>query len=166
MNAHRWGLLVEVAWWMGACTGVWLLTLSSVSWPELVVAAACGLPCAVAARAGRRAVGGSWRPRLRWLAWLGPLAAAIPADLARLFLLAARPGAAGAGTGGPPGRFQQITMPRGEPAPVASARHALATLTISATPGSLVIDSDPATGTVDLHDLGSGWPRLDQVVAR
>ena len=165
MNAHRWGLLLEVPWWMAACTGVWLLTLSSVSWPDLAVAAACAVPCALAARAGRRAVGGHWRPRLRWLAWLAPLAAAIPADLARLFLVAARPAAAQAGDG-PPGRFQRITMPRGEPVPVASARHALATLTISATPGSLVIDSDPAAGTLDLHDLGSGWPHLDQVVAR
>ncbi len=165
MNAHRWGLLLEVSWWTGACVGLWLLTLSSVSWPDLVLAAACGLPCAVAARAGRRAAGGRWRPRLRWLAWLGPLAAAIPADLARLFLLASRPGAGGAGNGAP-GRFGQITMPRGEPVPVASARHALATLAISASPGSLVIDSDPAAGTMDEHALGSGRPHLDQVVAR
>lgn len=166
MNTHRWGLLLEVPGWTGACVGVWLLTLSSVNWPELVVAAACAVPCAFVARAGRRAVGGSWQPRLSWLAWLGPLAAAIPADLARLLLLACRPAAAQGGNGEPPGQFQQITMPRGEPVPVASARHALATLAISATPGSLVIDSDPAAGTMDEHALGSGWPHLDQVAAR
>jgi hypothetical protein len=166
VNAHRWGPLLEVAWWMAACTGIWLLTLSSVSWPDLALAAACGLPCAVAARAGRRAVGGSWRPRLGWLAWLGPLAAAIPADLARLFLLAVRPSLAHPGGDAPSGQFRQVRTPEGEPAPVASARHALGTLTISATPGAFVVDSDPAAGTLDLHDLGSGWPPLDQVVTR
>ena len=40
MNAHRWGLLLEVPWWMAACTGVWLLTLSSASWPDLVAGVA------------------------------------------------------------------------------------------------------------------------------
>ncbi len=95
----------------------------------------------------------------------GPLAAAIPADLARLLALARHPGAARPWEA-PTGQFRQLSMPEAEPAPVGDARHALATLAICATPGSVVIDSDPAAGTIDLHDLGSGWPRLDQVVIR
>ena len=149
MNARRWGLLLEVAWWMAACTGVWLLTLSSVSWPDLVVAG--GLRrCPARSRPGpgagpSAATGGpgcaGWPGSARW-----PLPSRPTWPGCSWWRRARRRPRAG---DGPPGRFQRVTMPPGEPVPVASARHALATLTISASPGSLVIDSDPAAGTMD-----------------
>src|SRR4051794_8959555 len=77
-------LLPEVVFWEAACTGLWLLTLSSISLSEALVAAACGLPCAVLAVVARRAVGGSWPVQPRWTRWLLPLPVAVVADGGRV----------------------------------------------------------------------------------
>src|SRR4051812_7595828 len=77
-------LLPEVVFWEAACTGLWLLTLSSISLSEALVAAACGLPSAVLAVVARRAVGGSWPVQPRWTRWLLPLPVAVVADGGRV----------------------------------------------------------------------------------
>ena len=162
----RWGRAAaagaEIGWWWAAAVAIWAQTLSSVSPQELTAAAICGLPCAVAARAGRKAVGGCWRPRLRWTAWLLPLVVAVPADTARMLVgtirwLAARQ---------VPGELKEIQMPAGEPPDVAAGRHAMAILTISATPGTFVVDSDPEEDKIVIHTLVSGSPHLERVVGR
>jgi multisubunit Na+/H+ antiporter MnhE subunit len=153
---------LEVAWWWGAAVGIWLITLSSVTTPELVVAAACGVPCALAAWAGRRAMRHRWRPRPRWALWLVPLAASIIADEARLLRLALlRPSHTG-----PVGEWRRIQLPGGEPDAVASAHRALASVTVSATPGTFVVDGDPEEDRLVIHSLVRGWPHLDRVVRR
>ena len=141
---------------------IWALTLSSVSNPELVAAACCGLPCALASRAGRKAIGARWRPRPRWAAWLLPLLVAIPADAGRLAALTVRRLV----TRGNAGSLRRIQLPAGEPPDVAAARHAAAVLVVSVTPGTFITDSDPEEGTLVIHTLVSGWPRLEQVVRR
>jgi multisubunit Na+/H+ antiporter MnhE subunit len=153
---------LEIAWWWGAAIGIWLLTLSSVTTPDLVVATACGLPCALAARAGRRAMGGCWRPRLRWLAWLASLAPAIPADQVRLWRAAARRLAGGE----EPGELREIPLAAGEPAAVASAHRAAAIITVSSTPGTYAVDADPEEDKLVIHSLASGWPHLEEKVER
>lgn len=163
MHTRTWRLgATEVLWWWGACTGIWLLTLSSVTAPELTVAAACGLPCALAARAGRRAVGDMWRPRPAWLAWLAVLPASVAADSARLARLLVQTG----GRPADPGRLRDIQLPGSEPGPVAAARRALGSLVISASPGTVVVDSDPGGSRLTVHALAGGWPGLDQVAGR
>jgi hypothetical protein len=57
--------VLETGWWWGAAAGIWLLTLPSVTWPELAAALACGLPCGLAARAGRHAMRARWQPAAR-----------------------------------------------------------------------------------------------------
>jgi multisubunit Na+/H+ antiporter MnhE subunit len=153
---------LEVVWWWGAAVGVWLITLSSVTTPDLVVAVGCGLPCGVAAWAGRRALGNRWRPRLRWLLWFFPLIVSIIADEVRVLRLAAlRPVRTQ-----PVGQWHGIQLPSGEPPAVGSARRALASFTVSATPGTFVADSDPEEDRLVIHSLVDGWPRLDRVVTR
>lgn len=152
---------IEIVWWWAAAVAIWTLTLSSVPDQELVAAAACGLPCALAARAGRKAVAGSWRPRLRWALWLLPLLAAVPADGARLVARTLRQLAGRDGEG----ELTRVRLPH-EPPDVAAARHAAAVLVISATPGTFVADSDPKEGTLVIHALVSGWPRLERVIRR
>jgi multisubunit Na+/H+ antiporter MnhE subunit len=154
--------MLELIWWWGACVGIWLLTLSSVTPPDLITAAGCGLLCALAARAGRRAMAGRWRPRLAWLTWLPPLLASIVADEVRVIALAARRLA-----GGPePGGFKEVAMPAGQPADVAAAHRAAAVMTVSAAPGTFVVDADPEEGKLVIHFLADGAPSLDRTVAR
>ena len=151
---------VELGWWWAAAIGVWTLTLSSVTGPELVTATACGLPCALAARAGRKAVAGSWRPKPGWAAWLLAVIAAVFLDTVRLALLTMRGRAVDADP-----CLDRVRLPA-EPPHVAAARHAAAILAISATPGTVVVDSDPKEGTLVIHTLVSGWPQVEQVVRR
>ncbi len=152
---------LEIGWWWSAAIGIWLLTLSSVTVPDLVVATCCGLPCALAARAGRMSVGTVWRPRLAWLAWAPVLAVAILADASRVLLVAMRRLA----NGPEPGEFREVPVRPGEHAPVTITHRAAATIAVSSTPGTLVAESDPA-GKLVIHSLVSGWPHLDRVVAR
>jgi multisubunit Na+/H+ antiporter MnhE subunit len=153
---------LELVWWWAAAVAVWALTLSSVPPQELITAGICGLPCAVAARAGRKALCGRWHPRLRWTAWLLPLLLAVPADATRLLIGTVR----WLITRQEPGELRDYPMPAGEPPDVAAARHALAVLTISATPGTFVADSDPEEDKIVIHTLVSGPPQLERVVRR
>ncbi len=153
---------LEVLWWWGAAVGIWLITLSSVTMPDLIVAVACGLPCGLAAWAGRRALGNRWRPRPRWALWLIPLAASIIADELRLLRLAVLR----AVRTRPVGELRGIQLPRSEPGAAASAHRALASFTVSATPGTFVVDGDPEEDRLVIHSLVSGWPHLDRVITR
>jgi multisubunit Na+/H+ antiporter MnhE subunit len=162
----RWGetaaAAAEIGWWWAAAVAIWALTLSSVPPQELIAAAICGLPCAIAARAGRKAVSGHWWPRLGWAAWLLPFLAAVPADAGRLLMVTIRRLV----TREQPGDMREYPMPAAEPRDVAAARHALAVLTVSATPGTFVVDSDPEEDKIVVHTLVSGWPQLERVVRK
>ncbi|WP_185981830.1 Na+/H+ antiporter subunit E [Skermania sp. ID1734] len=154
------GAIGELLSWWAVAVLVWILTLSSVSWPEVISAAACAVPCAFAARAGRRAVRATWRPRASWIHWLAPVAAAIILDTLRLAALTIRS----------PRRLREhkdlstLELPADVNA-TAPSREALATLAISSTPGSLVVDRTKQSGLL-IHVLVSGWPHLERRVRR
>lgn len=152
----------ELLCWWAMTVGVWLLTLSSVTLPDLLVAAACGLPCAVAARAGRKAVGGVWRPRPGWIRWWAVLPLSVLADTARVFAVAARRGQ----ESHPPGRVTTVHLPRDAQEPVAAARRALATLAVSSTPGTFVIADDPQALRLVVHSLSEKPTLMEKVVSR
>jgi multisubunit Na+/H+ antiporter MnhE subunit len=154
--------VLEVAWWWGAAVGIWLLTLSSVTFPDLIAAIGCGLPCGLAARAGRHAMRAAWRPRLGWVRWLAPLPAQIVTDSARVLAVAVR----GLGGDRDPGELREIRLAAGEDPAARSAHQALAGLMLSLTPGTFVLESDPEENIVVVHSLASGWPDLDQAVSR
>lgn len=156
-------LLLEALFWEAAGVGIWLLTLSSVSVPELVTAALAAAPVAVVAVAARRAVGGSWALRPRWTAWLLPLPAAVLADTVRVLRIAVT---ALAGRGVPGGRVREVRLPRDRPASRWRTRQATAAGLVSAAPGTVVLDVDERSGRVLLHDLGSGRPAMEEVVRR
>ena len=148
----RGRLLETVAWWP-LLVGVWVLTLSSVSVSELAFAAAAALPCAALATAARRAIRGSWRADLGWLRWLPALVGALAADTARVLALGLRHA-----------RSRQLpaglsTVELGSsPAGRRSGHAALAALTLSATPGSIVVDDDASDRQPELtvHVVGGG----------
>lgn len=150
-----------VGWWLAAC-GVWLLTLSSVNAAELVVALACALPCGLAAWAARIALGGSWRPRPWWVRWLAPLAVSAFTDAVRVLLVAVRRHDVGREAG----RLLDVPLPEGEDEDVASARAAVATLVMSSTPGTLVVQGDPERRVLTLHSLVPAGSMLERAVRR
>lgn len=136
---------------------VWLATLSSVSLPEVCFAAAAGVVSGTVATAGRRSIGGSWRFQPRWVLWAPQVAATLAAELVELARVTVRTA--------PHGRLHTLRMPV-EGRERASGREALATLALSSTPGSIVVDGDPEEHTLTVHTLVSRGPDLTSVVRR
>jgi multisubunit Na+/H+ antiporter MnhE subunit len=141
-------------WWLGL-TGLWVLTLSTPSLPEFVAAAVAALPCALAARAARRAVGGAWRPRPRWLRWLLAVPATVVRESLRALAEVTRHPQAG--------RFDAVTLPD-EPDAVHEARAACAAVVVGSTPGTMVVATPPDDRELVVHRLLEGGSRvLDEV---
>jgi multisubunit Na+/H+ antiporter MnhE subunit len=162
MSGKLLTVAAEVLWWWAAACGVWLLTLSSVNAAELAVALACALPCGVAAWAARVALGERWVVRSHWFWWLAPLTVAVFSDAVRLLVLALRPH----DMDHEQGRLVDVPLGEGDAERVASGRAALATLAMSSTPGTLVVQGDPERRVLTLHSLVPGGSALERAVRR
>jgi multisubunit Na+/H+ antiporter MnhE subunit len=159
--------LVEVAVWWLVTVLFWLATLSAVSRAELLVAVLAGLPCAVAATAARAAGGWRWRVKPHWLAWFGPLVPAAVADTLRVFGRAVREARAGrrAPRRGAERELRRIPLPSGEDPAQTDGRRAVAAGFVSATPGTVVLDSPPDERVLLVHALDSRPSPVERVVA-
>ncbi|HEX4226765.1 MAG TPA: hypothetical protein VHZ97_30660 [Pseudonocardiaceae bacterium] len=133
--------LAEVTVWWAVLLLVWLASLNAFSYAELGTAAGLALPCALAARAARIAAGGRWRIRARWLL-LVP--SAILHDMVSLLRL---------GSSERDDSFDEIDI---------HGYQAMATIVVSATPGSVVVDADDDRLLV--HRLPIGQTRLTEAV--
>jgi multisubunit Na+/H+ antiporter MnhE subunit len=154
--------LAEVLVWWAACLGLWVLTLSSVSPPEVLTAAGCALPCAVLAVVARHAVGGSWPVQPGWVRWLLPVPVAVVADGARVLGRAAT-----VLTGRrPSGNTRTVRLHRDHAAGRWRTRQALATVLVTTAPGTVVLDIAEDSGEMRVHDLGAGRPAMEEVVRR
>jgi multisubunit Na+/H+ antiporter MnhE subunit len=131
----------EVAVWWAVLVLVWLATLNSFSFAELVVAAVLALPCAVAARYGRQAAGGGWSVRPGWARWLLSLPWALLHDTAAMLAIAVRPERQAED------RFEDISAD----APAGRGWEAAATFVVSATPGSVVVDAGEHHDRIVVH---------------
>lgn len=145
----------ELVVWAGLCFGAWLLTLSSVTSQDVLLAALAAVLSGVCAVGGRRVAGGRWRPRLGWIRWYLGLPVAIVLDTARVLALvySAR---------GRFGEMSTVPLPGDEPDDVAAARCALGSLAMSASPAAYVVDADPDEHEMTVHTLGSSAPRWAQ----
>lgn len=144
-------------WWV-VTAGVWLATVSAPTPAELVVLAACTLPCAVAARFARRANGGHWGFRGAWAGWLAAVLAELPKQTVEVWgytLLRDRRRRSTVG---------RVQLPA-EPQPVADARRAGALLALATTPGTVVLDAS-STAPLLLHRTGPQPGRLEGRVRR
>jgi multisubunit Na+/H+ antiporter MnhE subunit len=156
-------VVVEVLVWWALLVGVWDLTLSGTTIPEISAAAAAGLASAVAGTAARRVVHVQGMPVAGWLQrlrWLPVVAIAVVADTVRVLALAGRH----LRNRDVCGSFRTVWLRR-EPGGVDMHR-ALATLAVTSTPGSLVCDADPEQHSLLEHRLVDGAPNLEEVVAR
>ncbi len=131
------------AWWL-VLTGLWVVTLSAPSTSEVLAGAVSAALCAVAGSSARRAMRGSWRPRLSWLRWFGRVpATALRESAAAIVTVFRRPSA---------GRFTEIAVPE-EPTAVHEARLAVAVVAIGCTPAAMVVTSPPDEHTLVVHRL-------------
>ena len=144
--------VAEVAAWWPVLVLVWLATLNSFSFAELVTAAVLALPCAVAARAARRAAAVHWTFRPRWGKWLLSVPMAIAHDTVGVLLLAVK--RSGDDT------FREVRMPKHPD----GGQEAAATAILSATPGSVVVDAHDDTLLV--HSVPIGRTRLEREISR
>lgn len=148
------GALTElVLWWVGG-TLFWLATASTVTMSETLVAAAIALIAAVLARLARRAIPFDAKPRLAWLRWAALVPVSAVADAARLVPWLG-------------GRQAEDIVEARLPASTDRAETGLRAggiVALSATPGTVVVDCEPRSGTVRMHSLVKGWPHLDERV--
>ena len=151
--------LPGVALWSGTSLGIWLLTLSSLSWGELAVGAACSLAVGVIAVATQRAVGARWAPTASALRPVLAVPLAIVTDAVQVLTLPfRRPDARG--------RFERVDINAAGPSPEAATRRAIATLATTVTPASLVVDIDGDSGDMTIHSLPTRGPHVEKGFAR
>lgn len=146
-----------VAWW-AALTVVWIATLNSMSIEEAVTAAVLAVPCAIAARWGRRASEGRWRSRPAWAGWVVSVPGAVVREtvgLLRILLW-----------GKVDGEFTKLRLPAERNGARRDTRAGLSMVTVSTAPGSVVVDSADDGGTIVLHRVPVGNDRLDRAVTR
>jgi hypothetical protein len=148
-------------WWL-ATLGIWMLTLSSVHWPDLGFAMGGAIPCAASAVVTRRALGDRWRIHRPALGWLLRLPAAIVFDTVRVLAVPWKPLFGGRLE---EGEFIEVPVGRGRAVGPTSAR-AAAILLVSATPGSYAVDDSAQTGRLRLHALVSGRMQMGDVMRR
>lgn len=145
---RTWEVLL---WWLGL-TGLWLLTASSPTPPEVVTGLVAALLCALLTVTCRVALGGRWRFRLRWLAWLAPLGWEVLIDSVRL-----RPGRVAEG-------FTEIELPPQASPERAAAHRCAATMVVASSPSTVLVDE--RADRIVLHPLPGGHDAVRRVVRR
>ncbi len=149
------GTLAFAVAWAIALALFELASLTSVSMPEVVLAAALGICGAVLAVLARRQMASRRRLPHAWPTWLAALPAAVVADTARLTVLGAHP----VRLRGTPGILRRlaVTDPVEE---VEAGRAGAGGLILSASPGSYVVDHDLDRRLLTIHVLVEGSPDL------
>lgn len=150
----------ELAAWWAATLGLWLLTLSSVNSPDLIVAVPSTLVCAVLAVAVRRALGASWRWPDGTGRWAARLPLAVLLDAVGVLSLPFRPGGRSRA-----GEWQRVPVLPGAD-PRRTTKRTVATVLVSSTPGSVVVNDDDDTGELLVHSLIGGPWSMEEVVRR
>jgi multisubunit Na+/H+ antiporter MnhE subunit len=149
-------LVLETLVWSTAALGIWLLTLSAVSGEDLWVGSGCALVCGIAAAGVRRAINARWSATTAVVFGVRPallLPLAIAADTAGVLAASAR------GTRRR-GRLNTVELPARGGTSRAATRRAIATVLISASPGSIVVDANRETGVLTVHSFGQTGPSL------
>ncbi|HEY7054776.1 MAG TPA: hypothetical protein VH496_21960 [Mycobacterium sp.] len=151
-------VLAEIAAWGAVGFVVWMATVQTVTASELIVAGAGALVCAIPAPWLRRANDGVWKPRWAWLGWPMLVLRQLPGDIWRVWRFAfARSEATDP--------WVQLELPKAAKA-VAATRRAVGLMVLSATPSTVVVDSDPEQNTLLVHRVGDGSDRLESAVKR
>jgi hypothetical protein len=154
--------LVEALWWAGCGLGIWLLTLSAVTPPDLIVATPSAVVCGMIAVVARRAYRAHWRYPSRAAVWAAHLPVVIVTDTARVLAL---PWLRLLGRRSDEGKFVRVAVAPGADRRSVT-RRAAAIVLVSMTPGSYAVHDDPDTGELVVHGVLDGGPSMHQVVTR
>lgn len=146
----RW--VVSVLIWTLVAWGIWLVSLSAVSTQDLLVGGVCALACGAVAESVRRAVEGRWRPTADLLAVALVVPVAIVADAGSVLTAPLRRRTRG--------RLGRVPIGATGDGGRARARRALATAVTSLSPGTVVVDADPESGSLVIHSLAAAGPGL------
>ncbi len=138
--------LSKAALWSAISLGIWLLTLSSLSWGELIVGTVCSLLVGVVAVITQRTVGARWAITANSMRPLLTVPFAIVTDTAQVLTLPFR-------RHGRLGRFETVDVDAAGPSPEATTRRAVATLATTVTPASIVVDVGGESGGMTIHAL-------------
>ena len=171
-NAERSRTHVAVGWaleillWTLAAWGLWIVSLTAVSSEDLGVGGGCALLCGALAALARRIVQGRGRPALDALRPAILLPVAIVRDTATVLAAPWRhsPGCASRAAEHRP--LDHVDLGARGRSPAARARRSLATLVVSASPGTVVVEADPERGELVYHSFASGGPSLPARYAR
>jgi len=150
-------IILELLGWYVVAVGVWMASLSAWSGQELLVAAGCAVPCALAAVGARLAIGGAWRLPAESMRWLLLLPVAIVVDAVRVLSWPLRSSSGGS--------FRTVDIGTRGGTPLAAGRRAAASFALSSTPGSYVLAADEKAGTVTVHGLG-GSSMIERAVSK
>jgi hypothetical protein len=131
---------------------VWMISLSVAPLQEYLLAAGCAIPCGVGAVVARRAVGDSWTLRPGWLRPLLLLPVAVLTDTLAVLRSGLRP----------QGRVQSMAGPPGA-GPVSRSGRAVATMLVSVTPASFVLDAESG---IIYHSVAGPGPSMARAVER
>ena len=146
VSGARTGAAVEtIAWWC-ACVAIWQATVTTPSWQEWAASGIFAIPVAACARPARRAARGAWRLPADSARAAAHLIPAIVADAAGALWLAARRRGAG-------GEYTYLPLPFEHSAARRDGREAAATVLTCATPGAVVVGSDPERQRLVVHRL-------------
>lgn len=146
VSGARTGAAVEaIAWWC-ACVAIWQTTVTTPSWQEWAASGIFAIPVAACARPARRAAGGAWQLPADSVRIAAHLPSAIVADTAGALCLAARRRGAG-------GEYTDLPLPFDRSAARRDGREAVATVLTCATPGAVVVGSDPGRQRLLVHRL-------------
>lgn len=162
-RAGRFGYCtsVEIAVWWAFLVLVWIATLNTFSWQEVLVAAVLAVPCAVAAAAGRAAAGVRWRVPVAMRRWLLALPAAVAHDVVAVLALGVR-----SRTREDEDTFRAVRLPSEHDDARLAGREAVSTAILSATPGSVVVDANGEHDELLVHTLPIGRTRLERELSR
>lgn len=151
--------VIEVLAWTALMWGAWLLSLSAVGVPDLVVGGLCALACGVCAAGARRAIRQRWHPGASLFGPVALLPVAIVVDAVTVLLSPWRARTRR-------GEVQTVDVGAAGRTPRQAARRALITTIVSASPATVVLDVDDHEGTLVVHALSSPGPKLHQRYAR
>ncbi|MBN9110853.1 MAG: hypothetical protein J0I34_18985 [Pseudonocardia sp.] len=135
MTPRRTHVAETAIWWV-LLAALWLLVAPTPSPPEIVLAAVAAVPCAVAATVTRRVLAAGWRVERRWWRRVAPLVVGAVRETAALLGRAPR------------AVVTRVDLDRGRDAATRAGREAAATIALSATPGSVVLDAGPDAVTI------------------
>lgn len=145
-----------VAIWWAVLVLFWLATLTEVSWQEVVAAGAAAVLGALVAHVVDREHRGGWRPRSRWARGLLVLPWAVPHDATRVLATAFKRD----------GELDTVQLGGQNTKARQAAHEAVATVVLSATPGTVVLDANSGHDKLLVHRMPPGRQEWERMVVR